>query len=54
VYCFVEAIKILLFCPSDEYVPPIEIVVYILIAKDGGTKGDVNKEMVDELKMISS
>jgi hypothetical protein len=26
------------FCPSDEYVPPIKIVVNILIAKDGDTK----------------
>jgi hypothetical protein len=54
VYCFVEAIKTLRFCPSDENVPPIEIVVYISIAKDGGTKRDVSKDMVDDLKMISS
>jgi hypothetical protein len=31
-------------------VPPIKIVVNILIAKDGDTKGDDNKEIVDELK----
>jgi hypothetical protein len=61
VYCLVQAIKVLIPPPPNSMLPLWWIhafnkncCVHILIEKDGDTKGYVNKEIVDELKIISS